>query len=44
MRKAYQKISKELKDPAKAFRYYSAMPETREITGTSLVRKIAKKT
>ena len=44
MRKAYQKISKELKDPAKAFRYYSAMPKTREITGTSIVRKIAKKT
>ncbi len=43
MRKAYQRVSRELSDPAKAFRYYSAMPETREITGTSIVRKNANK-
>jgi len=36
MRKAYQRVSRDLKDPAKAYRYYSAMPETREVTGTSL--------
>ena len=35
MRKAHQRVSRDLQDPAKAFRYYSAMPETREITGTS---------
>jgi hypothetical protein len=37
MKKAYYKIAKELDDPERAFRYYSAMPETREITGTSLL-------
>lgn len=36
MRKAYQRVSRDLKNPAKAYCYYSAMPETREITGTSL--------
>ena len=36
MRKAFQRVSRDLKNPATAFRYYSAMPETREITGTSL--------
>jgi hypothetical protein len=36
MRKAYQKVGGDLKDPRKAYRYYSAMPETRDITGTSL--------
>jgi hypothetical protein len=41
MRKAYAKIAKDLRDPTKAFRYYSAMPETREITKTSLVPKSA---
>jgi hypothetical protein len=39
MRKAFQKISLDLKNPARAFRYYSAMPETREIVGTSLKPK-----
>jgi hypothetical protein len=36
MRKDYQKVSRDLQDPARAYRYYSAMPETREITGTAL--------
>ncbi len=43
MRKAYQRVSNELSNPTKAFRYYSAMPDTREITGTSIVRKGANK-
>jgi hypothetical protein len=37
MRKAYIKVAKDLSNPARAFRYYSAMPKTRECTGTSLV-------
>jgi hypothetical protein len=41
MKRAYGKVTKDLKDPAKAFAYYSAMPETRELTGTSLVPKSA---
>jgi hypothetical protein len=36
MRKAYQRVSRDLQQPAKAYRYYSAMPATREIAGTSL--------
>jgi hypothetical protein len=40
MRKDYQRVSRDLKDPAKAYRYYSAMPETRDITGTRLVPKV----
>jgi hypothetical protein len=39
MRKAYQRVSLDLKNHAKAYRYYSAMPDTREITGTSLEPK-----
>jgi hypothetical protein len=37
MKKAYAKVAADMKVGAKAFRYYSAMPETRELTGTSLV-------
>jgi hypothetical protein len=36
-REAYYFVIKELQDPRTAFRYYSAMPDTRELTGTSLV-------
>jgi hypothetical protein len=36
-REAYYFIIKELQNPKMAFRYYSAMPDTRELTGTSLV-------
>ena len=36
MRKAYKRVSRDLQQPAKAYRYYSAMPATREIAGTSL--------
>jgi hypothetical protein len=36
MRKDHQKVSLGLQDPARAYRYYSAMPETREITDTVL--------
>ncbi len=39
MRKDYQKVSRELKDSGRAYRYYSAMPNTREITGTVLKSK-----
>lgn len=39
MRKAFQRVSRDLTNPALAFRYYSAMPETREIAGTSLKSK-----
>jgi len=44
MRKAYNRVSRDLNDPNKAFRYYSAMEETREIAGTSFAKKTAKKT
>jgi hypothetical protein len=33
----YYFMLKELEDSKRAFRYYSAMPDTRELTGTSLV-------
>jgi hypothetical protein len=39
MRKEHQRVSRDLKDPGRAYRYYSAMPETREITGTVLKPK-----
>jgi hypothetical protein len=39
IKKAYYSIQKELKDVKRAFRYYSAMPETRELTGTSLAAR-----
>jgi hypothetical protein len=36
MRASYLQVERDLKDPDKAYVYYSAMPETREITGTSI--------
>ena len=39
MRKDYQKIARDLLDPTRAYRYYSAMPQTREITDTSFKPK-----
>jgi hypothetical protein len=39
MRKDHQKIASDLQDPTRAYRYYSAMPQTREITDTSFKRK-----
>jgi hypothetical protein len=39
MKKAYMKIAMDLRNPKRAFRYYSAMPKTRECTGTFLVAR-----
>lgn len=38
MKKRYAKVASDFKK-GNVFRYYSAMPETRDFTGTSLVRK-----
>jgi hypothetical protein len=40
MRKDHQRVSRDLKNPTRAYRYYSAMPETREITDTGLAPKV----